>query len=66
MVEEKDMCSSLPVRTSEFQPAVEQPSMEGCWNPPKRHNPHPKTEKKSQQDDRRGAIMIKSKSRLAG
>ena len=33
-------------------------------NPPKRHNPRPKTEKKSQQDDRRGAIMIKSNSIL--
>lgn len=58
------MSSSLPVRTSKFQPAVEQRSTEGCWNPPKRHNPRPKREKKSQQDDRRGAITIKSNSIL--
>ena len=36
MVEQKDMCSSSPSGTPKLQLAVEQPSTEGLWNPPKR------------------------------
>ena len=32
----------------------------GCWNPPKKDTPGPKTKKKLHQDGRRGAITIKS------
>ena len=52
------MRPSPPVRASQLQLVVEQPSKGGCWNPPKKDTPHPKT-KKPQQDGRRDSIMIK-------
>ena len=59
MVKCKDMHSSSPARTPKFQPAVEQPSTGGYWNPPRKDTPCPKTKEKRQQNGRRGAIMIK-------
>ena len=59
MVEWKDMCSSPPARAPKLQLDVEQPLTGGCWNPPKKDTPHPKT-KKLQEDGRRGTIRIKS------
>ena len=49
------MSSSPIARAPKLQLAFKQPSIGGCWNPPK-------TKKKPQQDGRRGTIMIKSKS----
>ena len=60
MVEWKDMCSSPPARAPKLQLDVEQPLTGGCWNPPKKDTPHPKTKKKLQEDGRRGTIRIKS------
>ena len=44
----KDMCSSPHVRAPKLQLLVEQPSIGGCWNPPKKKKndtPGPKTKK---------------------
>ena len=54
------MNSSSSARTPKLLLAAEQPSTGGCWNPPKKDTPCPKTKKKPQSDGRRGAIMIKS------
>ena len=35
MAEQKDMCSSSPVRTLKLQLAAEEPLTGECWNPPK-------------------------------
>ena len=48
MAEYKDMCLSPPVRTPKLHLVVEQPSIGGHWNPPKKDTPCPKTKKKSQ------------------
>ena len=56
------MSSSPIARAPKLQLAFKQPSIGGCWNPPKTDTPHPKTKKKPQQDGRRGTIMIQSKS----
>ena len=48
--------------TPKSQPAVEQPLTGGCWHPPRKDTPHPRTKEKQQRDGRRGAIMIKSNS----
>ena len=53
------MHPSPPVRASKLQLAVEQPLIREHQNSPKKDTPHPKTKKKSQQDSRRGTIMIK-------
>ena len=53
------MRASLPARSPKLQLAAERPLRGECWNPPKKDTPHPKTKKKSQQDSRRGTIMIK-------
>ena len=37
------MHSSPPVRTTKSQLAAEQPLTGGCWNPPKKDTPHPRT-----------------------
>ena len=47
-------------RAPKSEPAAARPSTGGCWNPPKKDSPHPKTKKKPQQDGKRGAITIKS------
>ena len=65
MAQQKDMCSSSPVRAPKSHLAVEHPSTGGCWNLPKKQNktkktPCPKTKKTPQQDGRRGTITIKS------
>ena len=60
MVKWKNISSSSPVRTPKSQPAVEQPLTGGCWRPPRKDSPHPRTREKQQLDGRRGAIMIKS------
>ena len=39
MVEQKDVCSSSPVRTPKLQHAAEQPSAGKCWIPPKKIYP---------------------------
>lgn len=49
-----------------MQLAVEQPSTEEHWNPPKKDASCPKTKKKPQQDGRRGTIMIKLNTILTG
>ena len=63
------MCSSSPARTPKLKLAVEQLLTKGCWNPPppknktkqnKTKTPCPRTNKKPQQDGRRGATTIKS------
>ena len=54
------MGSSLPMRSSKLQLAVEQPSTRGCCNPSKKDALCPKTKKKPQQDGRRGVVTIKS------
>ena len=54
------------MRALKSQPAVERPSIGGHWNPPQKDTPHLKTKKRPQRNDRRGAIMIKSKSIPAG
>ena len=59
MAEEKDLCSSPPVRTLKLQLAIEQPLIGGYWNPPKKDIPCPKTKKQLQWDSRSGAITIK-------
>ena len=56
------MRSSPFARTPKSQLAVEQPLRGEHWNPPKKHNLCPKTEKKLQRDGRRGTIIIKSNS----
>ena len=48
------------------QLAVEQPSTGGCWDPPEKDTPCPKTKEKLQRDGRRGAFMIKSNPIPAG
>ena len=49
MVEQKDVFSSSPARTPKLQLAAEQPSMGGCWNPPKKKDtPYPRTNEKPQ------------------
>ena len=61
MAEQKDVCSSPPVRAPKSQLAVEQPSTEGHWNPPSKDTTHPKTKKlRWYRNHCRGAIMIKS------
>ena len=42
---EKDMHSSPSARASKLQLAVEQPLTGGCWNPPQKYIPCPKTKK---------------------
>ena len=51
---------AVPERAPKSQLAVEQPWTGGCWNPPKKDAPHSKTKEKLPQDQRRGAITIKS------
>ena len=53
------MHSSPPVRAPKSQLAVEQPLSGGCWNPPKKDTPHPKTKEKPQYHGRRSAVTIK-------
>ena len=54
------MCAQLLLllllfaRAPKSQLAVEQPSTEGCWNPPKRDTPRLKRKKKPQREGRRG------------
>ena len=61
------MYSSPPVRAPKLQLAVAQPSIGGCWNPPKKKDtPHAKTKKKPQQDSRRGCNHNKIKSYTHG
>ena len=55
------MRSSPPARSPKFQLAVEQPSTGGCWNPPKKDIPCPKTKKLPQQDGRWGCNHDKIK-----
>ena len=38
--EEKDLCSSTPLRTPKLRLAVEQPSTGECWISPKKTYPH--------------------------
>ena len=59
-----DVCSSPPARAPKSQLAVEQPSTEGHWNPPKKDTPGPKRKKK--RDGRRGTITTKSNPTPAG
>ena len=59
MAEQKNMCSSSPVRTPKLQLAVEQPLTGECWIPPKKDAPHPKAKEKPQQDGRRGKITFR-------
>ena len=56
----ENVCSSPPLRLPKSPLPIEQPSIEGCWNIPKKDTPCPKTKKKPQQDGRRSTIMIKS------
>ena len=58
------MCSSFHIRAPKSQLAVEQPSTEGHWNPPKKDTPGPKRKKK--RDGRRGTITTKSNPTPAG
>ena len=51
---------SSPARAPKLPLAVELSLTGGCWNPPKKDTPHPKTKKKLHQDGRRGTITIKS------
>ena len=64
MVEWDGVYWSPPARAPKSQLfwILEQPSIGGCWNPPKKDNPHPQTKKKPQWDSRRYAIAIKSNS----
>ena len=59
MAEYKDVCSCPSTRTPKSQPVAEQPSTRGCWNPPKKDTPGPKTKKKPHWDQRRDAVTIK-------
>ena len=51
---------SSPARAPKLPLAVELSLTGGCWNPPKKDAPCPKTKKKLHQDGRRGTITIKS------
>ena len=62
MVEQKDMCSSSPMRTPKLQLAAEQPSTGICCSPPKKYTPRPEAKKKPQQDGRRGEITFRIKT----
>ena len=62
---EKDMHSSPSARASKLQLAVEQPLTGGCWNPPQKYIPCPKT-KKAQWNSRRSTTTIKSNPIPAG
>ena len=59
------MHPSPPVRAPKLQLAVEHPLIGEHQNSPKKDTPHSKT-KKSQQDSRRGTILIKSNAYPAG
>ena len=56
------MHSSPPVIAPKLQLAVQQPSTEGCYNPPEKFTLPSKKITKPQQDGRRGTIMIRSNS----
>ena len=49
-----------PARATKSQLVVEQPSIGGHWNLPKKDTLCPKIKKKLQRDGRRGTITIKS------
>ena len=49
MTEWKDMHSSSAARTPKSQLAAEKQSTGGCWNPPKKGTPCPRTKEKWQQ-----------------
>ena len=59
MVEEKDVCSSPPVRTPKLQLAAEQPSTGECWISPKKDTPHARAKKKPQQDSRKFVTLYR-------
>ena len=61
MAEQKDMCSSSPVRTPKLQLAAEQPLTGECWLPPKTDNPYPRAKKKPWKDGRRGKTVFRIK-----
>ena len=50
MTEQRELCSLPLLRTPKLQLDVEQPSIRGFWNPPKKYTPCPKKKKKPQQD----------------
>ena len=56
----KSLRSSSPARTPKSQLTAEQPSTEGCWNPPKKDTLCPRIKEKPQQDGTRGTITLKS------
>ena len=55
-------CESTKIATSCWTSG----STGGCWNPPKKDTPRPKTKKKPQQEGRKGSITIKSNPIPAG
>ena len=59
------MGSLLLMRTPESQLTAEQPSTKKVLEPTKKDTLYPKTKEKTQQDDRRGTIAIKSNLILA-
>ena len=54
------MRSSPPGKTPKSQLAIEKSRTGRHWNLQKKDNPRPKTNKKQQQDGRRGTVTIKS------
>ena len=66
MTEWKDMHSSSAARTPKSQLAAEKQSTGGCWNPPKKGTPCPRTKEKPQRDSRRDMTMVKSNPITAG
>ena len=62
MVEQKDVCSSPPVRAPKLQIAVKQPSTGGRWNPPNKDAPRPGT--RSCRETAEGHSHNKSKSHI--
>ena len=54
------MRSSPPGKAPKSQLAIEKSRTGRHWNLQKKDNPRPKTNKKQQQDGRRGTVTIKS------